>query len=437
MFRIIASTVIVVCTINHISAKENEARETIEKTFKVSQFDKFIFSVYESDLQINTWSNNEIKLTAEILVSGGDKDDVERLINAFKNPEVTQGSGEIEINSSFVESSISSSFFGFTTNKIKLSTGETITSSTFKANYTIWIPEKIAFKLNSKYNKVKALNLLGKLDFELYNADIEIGDFGDNSTFDFKYSNATIGSGKDVRFDVYDSKLYANDLKKVIINSKYSTITAKSVNLIAIESYTDKITIDNLNGIDIDAKYTTLRANGNSNIGEFILYDCTIDVENFTNIEYDSKYSEFTANKIGTFSIKESYTDSYTINEVNDYLCENAKYNKVRIKTVKSAIFLPDTYDTDFRADKIGPNFTSFKGDFKYGSVSIALDPTLNYKLKFEKTYGEVSYPKAKFASKQISYIELDSKAKLEGSTDPNAKCEISFTTYDTNVTIE
>lgn len=433
IFRIIAFTILGSSLVS-LSSFGTEVKDKYEKTFKVSETDKLSFDIYDSDLQINIGNSNEIKLVGEIIISDGSKEDVDKILNAFKNPQVSQGAGSIDINTSFSEGTIQ--IFGFY-KKTTLSTGETVSTSNFKANYSIWIPEKIAFALKSKYNKIKALNLLGKLSFELYNVELSMGDFGDNSTFDLKYSDATIGSGKDVRFDIYDSKLYANDLKKVIINSKYSTIKAKSVNLLASESYTDKITFENLSGIDIDAKYTSLKAKGNSNIGKFALYDCNIEVEDFTKIEFDSKYSEFTANKVGTFSIKESYTDTYTVNEVGDFSCENAKYNKIRINSVKSSINLPDAYDTDFKVDRIGPNFTSFKGEFKYGSVSIALDPTLNFKLKFEKTYGEVSYPKERFANKQISYIELDSKAKLEGSTDPNAKCEISFTTYDTSVTIE
>lgn len=435
--RISIIIAILACSLNPLFAKEDEVRDKFEKTFKVSESDKLALSVYESDLQINTWSGSEIKFTGDILVKEGDKEDIEKLLNAFKNPEVIQGTGNIEINASFVESTIASSFFGFSSTKIKLSTGETISGLTFKANYTIWIPEKMALKLESKYNKVKAPNLLGKLDFEMYNVDLEIGNFGDNSTFDLKYTTANIGSGNNARFDIYDCKLNADELKKVIFSSKYSTITCKSANLLVSESYTDKYTIDNLNGIDITAQYTTLKANGNSNVGKFRLYDCNIEVDNFTKVDYDSKYSEFNANKVGTFDIKTSYTDTYEVNEVNDFLCDDSKYNKINLGVVQTSINLPDTYDSEIRVNKIGAGFTSFKGDFKYGSVKLVLDPTLNFKLKFEKTYGEVVYPKGRFANKQLSYIELESKAKLEGSTDQNPKCEINFTTYDTSFTIE
>jgi len=434
IFKIQALIVIFSCIINPIFAKESEVKDRFEKTYKVSESDKLVLKMYESDLQINTWSNNEIKLAGEVLISGGDKDDVDKILNVFKNPEVVQGAGKIEINTVFSEGTIQ--IMGFY-KRTKLSNGESVSVSSIKSTYTIWVPESIAFKLSSKYNNVKALNLLGKLDFQLYNVNLDMGDFGDNSSFDAKYSTLHVGKGQNAKFDIYDSKCYTDELKKVIIKSKYSTFSSKAINLLVLESYNDNFSIDNLNGIDINAEYTTLKAKGSSNIGKFKLYNCTIEVEDFTKIEYDSKYTEFTANRVGAFAIKTSYNDTYELKEVNDFLCQDSKYNKVNIGLVQTSINLPDAYDSNFKIDRVGANFASFKGDFKYGSVKLGTDHALNYKLIFENTYGEISYPKDRFAKKPLIYIEKDSKTQFESSTDPNAKCEINFTAYDLNFTIE
>jgi len=434
IFRIQILIVTLFCIVNPLFSKGEEVKDQFEKFFKVSESDKLVLNMYDADLQINTWSSNEIKLVGEVLISGGGKDDVDKVLNAFKNPEVVQSAGKIEINTAFSEGTIQ--ILGFY-KKTKFSNGETVSVSSIKSNYTIWIPERIAFNLTSKYNKVKAPSLLGKLNFELYNADVDMGDFGGNSIFDAKYSTIHIGKGQDVKFDVYDTKLFTDELKKVIIQSKYSSFTCKAVNLLALESYNDKFIIDNLNGIDINAQYTSLNTKGNSNIGKFKLYNCNIDVEDFTKIEYDSKYSEFTANKVGSFNIKESYNDIYEVKEVSDISCKDSKYNKVNIDLVNTSIYFPNTYDSSIKIGKVGANFISFRGGFKYGSVSLATEPAFNYKLICDNTYGEINYPKDRFKSKPLVYIEKDSKTQFESSTDPNAKCEIRFTAYDMDFTIE
>lgn len=434
IFRIIILFAIILCLANQLFANSDEVKDKFEKTFKVSQSDVLELNMYDSDLQINTWNNNEIKLAGEILISGGDKDDIDKILNVFKNPEVTQEAGKIGINTVFSEGSIQ--IMGFY-KKTKLSNGESVSVSSIKSSYTIWIPESIAFKLLSKYNNVKAPNLLGKLTFELYNANLEMGDFGDNSIFDAKYSTIHIGKGQNVKFDIYDCKIFTDELKKVIINSKYSKLTCKAITLLALESYNDEFSIDNLNSIDMSAKYTTLKAKGNSNLGKFDLYDCTIEVEDFTKIEYNSKYTGFTANKVGTFAIETSYNDTYDLKEVSDFSSKEFKYNKVNIGIAQASINLPNTYDSEFKINKVGANFLSFKGDFKYGLVTMIIDPTLNYSLSFENTYGDITFPMERFSKKPTTYIEKDNITKFEGATDPNAKCEINFTSYDLSFTIQ
>jgi len=434
IFRKLILFAFVLCLANHSFANSDEVKDKFEKTFKVSQTDILELNMYDSDLQINTWSNSEIKLAGEILISGGDKEDIDKILKAFKNPEVTQGAGKIEINPVFSEGTIQ--IMGFY-KKTKLSTGESVSVSSIKSSYTIWIPESIAFKLLSKYNNIKAPNLLGKLNFELYSASIEMGDFGDNSIFDAKYSTIHIGKGQNVKFDVYDCKIFTDELKKVIINSKYSKLTSKAITLLALESYNDEFSIDNLNGIDMNAKYTTLKAKGNSNFGKFDLYDCSIEVEDFTKIEYNSKYTGFIANKVGTIAIETSYNDTYDLKEVSNFSSKESKYNKVNIGIAQTSINLPNTYDSEFKISKLGVNFLSFKGDFKYGSMSMTIDPALNYSLSFENTYGDITFPMERFSKKPTTYIETDNITKFEGTTDPNAKCEISFTSYSLSFTIQ
>ena len=438
IFSISLLLAIIVISSNHLFANSNEVKDRFEKTFAVSESDKLVLNIYDSDLQINTWKSNEIKLSGEIIISGGDKEDVDKLLNAFKNPTVTQGMGKIDINTTFIESSSNFSFFGFNKDyKIKLSTGETISLSSYKATYEIWVPESIAFKLISKYNTIKASNLAGSIDFDLYNVNLDMGDFGDKSSFNAKYSTVNTGKGKDVKFELYDSKFTTDELNKVIISSKYTKFTSKAINLLVLDSYNDTYTIDNLKGIDIDAKYTTLNAKGSSNLGKFNLYNCNVDVEDFTRIEYDSKYTELNANKVGTFDIKTSYNDTYEIKEVNDFSCDDSKYNKIHLGVVQTSISIASSHDSEISAQKISASFSSFKGEFKYGSVNLTADPALNYKLICNTTYGELNYPKERFKNKPLIYIEKDSKIQFESATDPNAKCEISFTAYDTNFTIE
>lgn len=434
IFRLFALIAVILYGFKPAFANSDEVKDKFELTHKVSASDKLILNMYDSDLQINTWKNSEIKLTGEIIISGGSKEDIEKILSAFKSPKVEQGGGNIEINTVFSEGTMK--IFGFY-EKTKLTTGETVSTSSFKATYAIWVPESIAFELNSKYNNIKAANLLGNIDFDLYNVDLTMGDFGDKSVFNAKYSTVNAGKGKDAKFDICDSKFTFDELNKVIVTSKYSKFNCKSINLLVLDSYNDTYIIDNLKGIDIDAKYTTLNAKGASNLGKFSLYNCNVEVGSFAKVEYDSNYSEFTAVSVSNFAIKSSYNGTYTVNNIIDFSCDDSKYDKFRLGTVSSSIALNNCYNSDVNVQKVTPTFMSFKGDFMYGSVSLNADPTLNYRLICKSTYGNISYPKERFRNRPFVYIEKDSKTELDCSTSADAKCELNFTAYDLDFTIQ
>lgn len=424
----------IVLTTGRLMAQPKDLKINVDKNWNVLSNDRLKIIVYDSDIKFSTWEKNEVKISGEIILEGISTEDFKTLSTAYA--ELIDKSSGTNIDTRLIESSKRSDLFG-TKTKIELYNGEKITVGKIKVNYQLWMPATMSLNLSSKYNNIKIDNLKGDVNLELYNCDVDMGDFGDKSHFDAKYSTINAGNGKDSKFELYDTKFTTGDLNKVIIDSKYTKFSSKSINLLALESYNDTYTIDNLNGIDIDAKYTTLKAKGNSNLGKFKLYNCTIDVENFNKIEYDSKYTEFSADKVGTLDIKTSYNDTYDIKEVNDLSCDDSKYNKMSIDVVKTSISLPSVYDSAIKIDKVSAGFTSFKGDFKYGSVDITTDPALNYKLNCESTYGEINYPKERFKNKPQVYIEKDTKTQLEISTDPNATCEFNFTSYDLKFTIE
>ncbi len=432
-YRIALLCVISALAFNMAYSQGNETKDNFEKSFKVSENEKLVLKMYDSDLKVNTWNSNEVKLCGEIIIKDGKKEDVEKLLNAFKNPEQNQGNGKLEINTQFSEgTTIVMGFY----KKTRLSSGESVSVGTFKASYTIWIPENIALNLISKYNSISAPSLKGKLDFQLYDVTLEMGDFGDKSTFDAKYSTVTLGCGNEARFSLYDSKFNTGAINKVIISSKYSKFNCVSISLLAVESYDDDFVIENLGGVDFDAKYSSLKAKGNSNVGKFKLYDCNIEAGNFGKLDFDSKYSELTAGAVGELNISSSYEDQVKITEVKTLSCLDGKYNEFSIGTVLNAINLPNSYETKLKVGRLAPDFISFKGDFKYGSVLLKVDPTVNYKLSFQSKYGSVNFPKQKFGEK-TTYIKSNEDVTFEGSTGINPRCEISFKTYDTQIIIE
>ncbi|MCX6254424.1 MAG: hypothetical protein NTV31_08110 [Bacteroidia bacterium] len=415
------------------SINQDEKKDSFEISYKLNTDGKLAFKIYDSNLKVNVWKNSEVKLAGEIIVSGGDAADRDLLIKAFKSPEVQTGINSLDINPKFWK--YTNSFMGLQT-KTTLLNGEKVHVDKFKASYTLWIPESIAFALDSKYNNVEIADFAGVFIFDLYDVDIRTGNFGDNCSFDAKYSTLILGNGGNASFKIYDSKITAQNLKNVDIDSKYSTWGFSSVNAMKVGSYDDDFDIKNLTGIQGKATYSSLLLGGQMGNSSLDLYDTKVKGGSYESLTYTAKYSELIADKVGNLSVSSLYNCTVKISQVENFTCDESKYNDITLGIAGNSIKMPDTYDTKLTVIKVSQTFSSFDGNFKYGSVILNTDPALNYKLSFENTYGSINYPKERFSKMPLIYIEKNSKTQFEGSTDLNAICKISFTAYDLNFTI-
>lgn len=408
------------------NSQAQEKKDSFEKTYNLASTGEFTFSCYDTDLKVNTWNKNEVKIYGEIIIKGGDADDQQKLIEVFKNPEVNQSSNILEIKTNIAKSTVMIGPFSKTT----LVDGKTINVDKFEIKYTLWIPESIAFNLKSKYNDIETAPLKGKLKFDLYDADITMASFGSDAHFTMKYSNASIGTGGDAVMDIYDSDIEALEMNNVEITSKYSGITIESISTLDLNSYDDNIQIGKINSLKSEAKYSEYKIRSAVVNCILNLYDSDVEALDFRKLVYSAKYSDIKAGNINQFFVTSIYDSEVKLGEVGEFSCDESKYDNFVFSGIKTSVKMTDTYDSDFSAGKVSESFKFFEGNFKYCSITMPLDPALNFSLEFETTYGEVKFPRDRF-SKNITSIKENSKHQFKGSTSENAACKILFTAYD------
>ncbi|MFC2150945.1 hypothetical protein ACFLSE_00320 [Bacteroidota bacterium] len=414
------------------SSIADEIQEKFEKTFKLSKTGEFTFSCYETDLKINTWDKDEVKLLGEIMISGGKPDDQQKLIDVFINPEISESANSLTIKTDLAKNTIIIGPFS----KITLVNGKTIRVDKYKASYTLWIPESIAFNLKSKYNNIDIASLTGKLDFDLYEVDLTLASFN-KGDFDMKYSSAEIGKGETAKFDVYDCEIEIKDITSFSINTKYSEFSIENAGMIAVGSYEDEFEIQNLiQGLKGQAKYSNFNIESNVEFIKMDVYESDIEVRNVNTLEYTSKYSTFKGENINSIKCKSLYETEIHAAVVGELSCLESKYDEISFQSITKSINLPSAYELDLDINAVKPSFESFYADFKYGSVNLPLDPALEFSLEFETTYGDVDFPKDRIKVRNLN-IKESSKHSFEGATSENAKCKIKFKAYDTNFNLE
>ncbi len=405
-----------------------ERKETLEKSYKLSATGEFTFSCYNTDLKINTWDKDEVKLTGGLIIEGGKKEDQDKLIKVFMNPEVSQSGNSLTIETNMAKSTI---IIG-PIKKITLIDGKTINIDKYKATYTLWIPKSVAFNLKSKYNTIDVATLTGKVNFDLYDADITMISFGKDSKFHMKYSSASIGKGGDAIMDIYDSELEALEMNNVEITSKYSEIDISSINTLDFNSYDDEIEIGKINSLSTQAKYSNYNINDNMVNCIVDFYDSDITAKNIDKLHFSGKYSSLKALDVKSAKINELYDSNINLGIVGEFTCNESKYDEVEFDAITKSIHFTNAYTLNLRVAEVKSTFENFSGNFKYGSVNMELPIDLEFSLDFETTYGDVDFPKDRLKVRDFN-IKSSSKHSFEGATSENAKCKIKFIAYSTD----
>ncbi|MGD9976457.1 MAG: hypothetical protein AB7S54_00790 [Bacteroidales bacterium] len=416
-----------------LSATEGEVKDSFEKSFGVSATGNFSFMVYDSDVDIAVWDKNEVRIAGEIIVSGGNKEDIARLISAFKNVEAKTSNGSLELNTEFYTSQVSVKNLY---NSVVLKNGGKVSVDNFKATYKLWMPASMALTLKSKYNKVNIENLTGNANFSLYDVDLNMGNFGSQGNFDMKYCKVNMGNGGVSSFNLYDTDVEGAQLGNIKVNAKYSKVILKKAGDIKVTSYDDDFVFDQLVQIDAEAKYSSFKLGSDAGSSEFDLYDSDISAKGFKSLQFSAKYSDLNAGSIGSMNIPSSYDNNYNLGTIGTLQCNESKYDQFKIEGITGSAGFPNAYDTQIAINRTGASFKEFSGKFTYGKVYLKIDPSVQFNLSFTSTYGAVNIPSDKLKVKSNS-DETNSKRVFEGSTSNDAKCDIKFTTYDTNFTIE
>ncbi len=430
IYKVLLAPILIVLAINSSTAQER--KESFEKSYQISSTGNFGFSCYDTDLKVNTWNKDEVKIIGEIIIVGGDPDDQEKLVEVFKNPEVSSSPNSLKIETDLAKNTIIIGPF----KKITLVSGKTIRIDKYKANYTLWIPENINFDLKSKYNNVDISTLKGNVDFNLYEVDLTLVNFKEGD-FDMKYSSAEFVKGEKAKFDIYECEIEAKEINEIIANTRYSEYKIENAEKLAINSYEDEFEFQNLkHGITGQAKYSNINIASNIDLIKMDVYETDIEVLNVKKVEYASKYSKFSAQNVDLFECSNLYEVEIFASTVGEFSIQESKYDDVKFEKITKSIEVPSAYELDLHVGIVESSFERFYADLKYGTIKLPLSSNLEFSLDFVTTYGDVDFPKDRIKVKDLN-IKESSKHSFEGATNENPKCSIKFKAYDANVDLD
>ncbi len=408
--KLFFSTLVILISAGFISVASVSASE-IHKTYtwkyNVNADAHITFENYDCDLVIHTWDKAETEYHLTVDAKPGSDEDGVVLESFLQGLQFRNTSSSASFKSHFWESR--NSIMGRTT--MKLENGKKIVLTDFAVKAELWVPVGCSLDLTSKYSDITIENLNGPLVLDLYNDNLYGGTVKGNAEITDKYSTIEFKDMKDIRADLYNSKLEAANTGNIKIESKYSKVTALSSGTLDVNGYNDKYNINKAGDITFVAKYTDLKAESAGKVS-LDFYEGSVAIKETKDVDIASKYADFHFDNAENCTISSSYNDKFEAGKLISLKINDSKYCSYRIGELVQSVIETSGYEDKFFILKTGSVLKEVKVTGKYVDVSLYLPKTTDYRFKANITYPKLDMDESqlmpKIKVKEGSQLEYD-----------------------------
>jgi hypothetical protein len=388
-------------------ASGKDLQKTYSWKYNVNKDGNVIIDNYDCNLTIHTWDKSEAEYHLMVDAKTRTDEDATALDDYLQNLKFSNSASSVKFGNSFWETR--NNILGRMT--MKLAGGKNIALTDFSMKGELWIPSGCRFDLISKYSEINLDDFAGQLFLDLYNDNLYGANVKGRTEITDKYSTIEFKEMKDIKADLYNSKLEATNTGSMKIVSKYSKVTTLSAGNLDIDSYNDKYSIPTTGDIKFMAKYSDLK----SEVSGQVTLDCyegTIVLKAVKDVSLTSKYADFQFGSAADISIISTYNDKLDAVKLNSLKITESKYCSYRIEELVSSLTEADGYEDKFNIVKTGQELKEISVDGKYVDVSLSLPRTIDYRFRAKIDYPKLdmdeSLLKTKIKVSEGSHLEYD-----------------------------
>jgi hypothetical protein len=351
-----------------------------------------VFENYNCNMIIHTWDKNETEYHLTVDAKTRTEDDAAVLENYLDNLKFSNSPVSVRFKDNFWESR--TSILGKTT--MKLAGGKDVNLGEITMKGELWIPSGCKFELISKYSEINMEDFSGQLNLDLYNDSFYGANVAGNTEIEDKYSTIEFKKMKDLRADLYNSKLEADGTGNVKAESKYSKFTAASSERLDINSYNDKYSITKTGDITFNAKYSDLKTELSGRIN-LDCYEGSVIIKEAKDIKLTSKYADFEFDRAENISVSSSYNDKLVAGRLNSLRIDESKYCSYRIDDLINSVTETEGYEDKFSVLKTGQEFKEISINGKYINISLSFPKSIDFRFRAKITYPDLEINESQF----------------------------------------
>ena len=388
-------------------ASGKDLQKTYSWKYNVNKDGNVIIDNYDCNLTIHTWDKSEAEYHLMVDAKTRTDEDATALDDYLQNLKFSNSASSVKFGNSFWETR--NNILGRMT--MKLAGGKNIALTDFSMKGELWIPSGCRFDLISKYSEINLEDFAGTLILDLYNDNLYGANVKGRTEITDKYSTIVFKEMKDIKADLYNSKLEATNTGNMKIDSKYTKVTVLSTGNLDIDSYNDNFSIPNTGDIKFVAKYSDLKTEASGQI-TLDCYEGTIVLKAVKDVSLTSKYADFQFGSAANISITSTYNDKLEAGKLNSLKITESKYCSYRIEELVSSLTEADGYEDKFNIMKTGQELKEISIDGKYVDVSLSLPRTFDYRFRAKIDYPKLSMDesllKTKIKVSEGSHLEYD-----------------------------
>jgi hypothetical protein len=406
--RLLSRTIITFIITGLIStavATATDLQKTYTWKYVINKDASVLLDNYDCNLTIHTWDKGETEYRLTVDAKTRSAEDADILDKYLQNLKFVNSTASLTLRNTFWQNR--NNIMGRMT--MKLEGGKEVSLTEFTMKAELWIPAGCKFGLTSKYSEINMENFAGRLILNLYNDNFYGGSLAGNTEIIDKYSTIDLKDTKDLKADLYSSKIQADNTGNLDIESKYTKFTAMSSGSLNANSYSDKYSITKTGDIVFKSKYSDLKTETSGQI-TFDCYEGTFIMKEVKDIKLTSKYADFQFMNAGNITIGSTYSDKMVVGKVISLGIEESKYCTFRIDELKNSVTETDGYEDKFIILRTDPEFRELNINGKYIDISLGLPKSIDYRFK-----AKINYPKLEIDESQlITKVKIKDGSSLE-----------------------
>jgi hypothetical protein len=433
-------TILSLCLVNYSVAQKNKLPEdNLFKTFPLNGAKTLALKVDNKNITIKTWKENTVKLSTYIkneknidnytfdakikgeifkinasLKKNQNDDAVDNgnMINnarAIANADAQRKANNNHIdvfvksnNKNGTKYNLDGKWYTLTelknmlskeTNKSKR---KSITTSTINGKTIVTVDGKVLDKIN----------LDGIAEAEAANNENVMNDNGDEGAtinYSGSYNNNFSGEPRNQNSN-YSGEPYAydncgcdgaNNLTLTIPENLLVRIDNNNGNIsindnlesLTIDSKNGNVTAQNINNLEAEATYTNFDLNEITN-ADMDLNGCNFTSGNIKNLLLDTKFGNYELESVQNFTLTNSQSDEFDINEVGN-ITGKFSFSNIKIQKLIAAIDL-DITSGDIKVKNVTPSVTKININGKFTEIDVTLRNTSSYSINAKTIFSTI-----------------------------------------------